>query len=654
VNLDRLLRPKSVAVVGGTEAGRVIEQLDLLGYTGEVWPVHPTRPEMLGRRCVASTDDLPAAPDVAFVAVPRDATPDVVTALADRGTGSAVVYTSGFAESGARELQDQLVVAAGAMPLLGPNCYGYVNALDRTAIWPDVHGLRPVDRGVAIITQSGNIGINLTMARRSLDIGLLITAGNQAKIDLPALMEAMLDDPRITAIGVQLESITDSRAFGHAVLRAREMGIPVVALRMGTSEKGSLATASHTGALVGDDAAYGALFARYGVARVRTMPAFLETLKLAGRIPHRPRIVSLSASGGEAAHVADLGHDAGIDLPALEPSHAAAIAETVGPLVAVSNPMDYHTFSWGDEDRMRQTFTAVVNGRFDVSMLVLDFPATEVPDAWWAACRAFAAACGELIPGLVVASLPETMPVAAQERLRDFGLVPMLGIGEAIEALAALGAVENADVGVHGVPATRGREAATLDEAASKRLLASAGIPVPRSETLSDPTATALPFPLTVKVLGIDHKTDVGAVAVGIHDAEQLVRTIAAMPVGERYLVEETIEDGVLELLVSVRAVDHMGWLITLGAGGRLVEVMEDRTHLLAPAGRSAIDVALRQLRVVARCRAPEPPDLEAAVDAVFELQAMCDDGPVLEAEINPLIVTPSRAVAVDAMVTLA
>ncbi len=653
MDLDRLLRPKAVAVVGGAEAERVVEQLDLLGFTGRVWPIHPTRPEMRGRNSVRSPDDLPAPPDVAFVAVPRESAPSIVAALAGLGTGSAVVYTSGFAESGDRELQDELVAAAGAMPILGPNCYGYVNALDGTAIWPDVHGLAPVDRGVAIITQSGNIGLNLTMARRGLDIGVVITAGNQAVLDVSTLLDALLDDPRITGIGIQLESVADSVAFGRVALRAHDLGTPLVALRMGSSEKGGLVTASHTGALVGDDDAYRALFARYGVAQVRTLPTFLATLKLAGRIPPRPRVVSLSASGGEAAHVADLAHDAGVDLPELTPDHAAAITATLGPLVVVSNPMDYHTFSWGDEDRIRATFASVLAGSFQVAMLVLDFPHGEAPAAWWAACRAFAAASGAM-PGLVVSSLPETMPPAAQDRLRRMGLIPMLGIAETIEAIAALGVPTPVHDVVHLAAPPIPVAPTTLDEVASKRWLAAAGITVPAGVRTGEPESTQPPFPLTVKVLGIDHKTEVAGVAVGIHNAAELEARLAVMPSDDGYLFEETVTDGVLELLVGVRPVPHMGWLLTLGAGGTLVEVVEDRVHLLAPASRKAIAGALGRLRVVTGCRAPRSPALEAAVDAAVALQSLCEHDGALEIEVNPLIVTPSRAVAVDAMVTLA
>ncbi len=641
--LDRLLRPATIATFGGQPAEQVVRQLDLLGWDGDVWPVHPTRAVVRERPCLHSVDDLPGAPDAAFVAVPREVVTPIVRALAANGCGGAVVYTSGFAESGAHDLQRDLVEAAGDMPLLGPNTYGYVNALDGTAIWPDVHGLRPVDAGVAIVTQSGNIGINLTMARRSLDVGLVVTAGNQAGLTVPAIVEELVADPRVTAIGVQFEGAADGVAFGRAAIAAAECGVPVVALKMGSSPLGEAVSTSHTGALVGEDDVWDALFRRYGVARVHTIPAFLEALKLAPLVPGSPRVVSLSASGGEAALVADLAERAGVDLPELEPDHAAKVAATVGELVAVGNPMDYHTFSWGDFTRLRDTFHSLIADAFDVAMLVLDFPLNEVPPPWWTAVGAFAEAAAGVV-GLVVATLPEAMPVEAQERVRGLGLIPMLGLAETIEALGALpgpGAEP-----LHW-PARRADGGEVLDEARSKELVAAVGIAVPAGEIVVDPLAASPGYPVTVKVLGIAHKAAAGAVAVGLRDEAEVRRAVAAMPAAERYLVEETIPDGRAELLVSVRSVPGLGWLLTLGAGGTLVELADDRTHRLLPRAAPGIEAAVGELRVAARLADPQP-----VVDVVLALQELvASDERVLEVELNPVVVVAGGAVAVDAMV---
>ena len=182
-DLTRLLRPESVAVVGGGAwCLSVFEQLEKAGFAGPIWPVHPTKGAVAGLQAYPTVADLPAPPDASFVGVNRDATIDVVAALSDVGAGGAVCFASGFAEveTGA-ELNANLLGAAGEMPILGPNCYGFINALDGAMLWPDQHGLAPVDRGVAILMQSSNIAINLTMQRRGLPIAYMITCGNQAQ-----------------------------------------------------------------------------------------------------------------------------------------------------------------------------------------------------------------------------------------------------------------------------------------------------------------------------------------------------------------------------------------------------------------------------------------------------------------------------------------
>ena len=167
--LRALLNPTSIAVVGGSWAAAVIEQSERMGFAGDIWPVHPTRAEVRGRRAYASINDLPAAPDATFIGVNRQTTIDVVRDLAARGAGGATCFAAGWAETDdGGALQDQLLAAAGDMPIFGPNCYGLINYLSGATLWPDVHGGERVERGVALICQSSNIAINLSMQQRSL------------------------------------------------------------------------------------------------------------------------------------------------------------------------------------------------------------------------------------------------------------------------------------------------------------------------------------------------------------------------------------------------------------------------------------------------------------------------------------------------------
>ncbi|MFQ5468068.1 MAG: CoA-binding protein, partial [Kiloniellaceae bacterium] len=282
---DRLLRPRTIAVFGGRAARRVMEQCDKLGFQGEIWPVHPRHREVAGRRCFIRAETLPGAPDAAFIGVNRHGTVEIVRALAARGAGGAVCYAAGFREAetelaGAAQLEDALVAAAGPMPILGPNCYGLVNALDGAPLWPDQHGLARADRGVAILAQSSNIAINLSMQTRGLPIAYLATLGNQAQTGLSELAGGLLADPRVTALGMYIEGFDDVAALERLAGAARALGKPMVALKVGQSQSARRATVSHTASLAGDDDAASALFRRLGIGRVHTLPAFLEALKL--------------------------------------------------------------------------------------------------------------------------------------------------------------------------------------------------------------------------------------------------------------------------------------------------------------------------------------------------------------------------------------
>lgn len=323
--LSRLFRPKSIAVVGGGSwCANIIEQCRKIGFSGSVWPVHPHRDEIAGVPTFTDVTALPDAPDATFVGVNRNATVEIVAALAGRGAGGAVCFASGFREaqgelSDGTELQTALLAAAGDMPIIGPNCYGFVNYLDRAALWPDQHGGIAVARGVAIITQSSNIAINLSMQRRGLPIAYLMTAGNQAQTGMAEIATELLCDERVTALGLHIEGIDDLRAFENLAAQARELGKPIVALKVGTSEQARAATVSHTASLAGSDAGARALLVRLGIGQVRSLAAMLETLKLLHVVGplNSNRIASMSCSGGEASLMADATVGTGLVYPAL-------------------------------------------------------------------------------------------------------------------------------------------------------------------------------------------------------------------------------------------------------------------------------------------------------------------------------------------------
>ncbi len=654
--MRRLLAPETVAVIGGAEAAAVVAQCDQLGFPGAVWPVHPTRTEIGGRRCHRSVADLPAAPDAAFVAVPREATIEVVAALAARGAGGAVCYASGFAESGpaGAARQAELLAAAGAMPLLGPNTYGLVNAPARVALWPDHHGCRTADRSAALVTQSSNIAMNLAMARPGPPISHVVAVGNQAGVTLTAAVAALLEEPSVVAIGLHVEWLPDGVEFGRVATEALDRGVALVALKTGRSETGAELNRSHTAALAGPDAAYDALFARYGVARVDTPAELAAALGvLVGAGPLRGnRVASLSCSGGEASLVADLGERAGLEFPEPAGAHRAAVAATLDDVVTVTNPLDYHTFGWGRREALAATFIAMLDGPYDAGLLVLDYPDASGGDgaAWRTAAAALAdAAQATATPALVTASLPANLPAAVAEGIAASGAVPVAGLAEALAGLRAaafVGAAANGRrPGAH-VPAAAapGR---LLDEAESKECLSKAGVDVPYG-LVTDAggvvaAARSVGFPVALKRLGVAHKTEHGAVLLGLEDEAAVAAAAARLGAdGALLLVEAMLDGAVAELNVGVTSVPGLGVLLTLAAGGTLVEMFRDAAHLLLPARREDLAPALERLRMwplLAGFRGGPPGDTTAALDAVLAAAGLVVAGEVAEVEINPLAV---------------
>lgn len=692
--LSRLLRPRSIAFIGGDAAQEAVRQSRAFGFDGAIWPVNPRRTTMAGMACFPTIGALPDSPDAVFLATPAQASIKLAAELVRAGAGGAICYASDFAEASpqGRQRQTELVRAARGMPIIGPNCYGMINAFDRVALWPDQHGCRPIDvaplaaaRGVAIISQSGNLALNLTMQTRGLPIGYVISVGNCADVTPADLIEAMLDDRRVSAIGLHLESVGSIARFSQACLAAREAGIPMVALKTGVSAKGAALTLSHTGSLAGADALCGALFDRYGVARAHNPADFLETLKLlhVSRPLRGNRIASASCSGGEASLVADFAERLGLETPPFTRSTQTELEDVLGPLVAVANPLDYHTHVWGDGAAQTKVFAAMMRAGFDAALLLLDFPRADrctdkgwrtTLDAFIAAHRANPAPQGTV--RMVVGSLPENLPEAVATQLLAAGVVPVGGLSEALGAIVAsarMGEILSrpAPAAVPALAPVADHGPVVLDEVESKAALAAAGVPIPVGRAFSraeleaacnnSDVALAVPFPLVLKAVGSNlvHKTELRAVALNLISRAELLAEVGRMAdLGNHFLVEQMVEDAVAELIVGVGRDPQFGLFLTIGAGGIFVELLRQVEHVLLPTDRSEIELALRRLplfNVLAGFRGRAACDLAALVEAIFAIARFAGDhsGSLEELEVNPLLALPKGVIAVDAMIRI-
>ena len=690
-DLTRLLAPRHIAVVGGREAAVVVRQCRAGEFSGPIWPVNPGRSEIEGLACYDSVAALPEAPDLSFVAVPRDITVEVVRELAARGAGGAVCYAAGFAEVGpvGAELQRELVAAAGDMPLVGPNCFGLLNYLDSAMLWPEQHGGAAVSRGVAIVTQSGNMGINLTMQARSLPIAYMISIGNQAALSFADYIAALAEDERVSAIGLYIEGLTDVAAFSRAAARALERGVPVVAIKSGGSETGARAVMSHTSALAGTEALNDALFRRLGIVRVASLHGFLETLKfldLAGPLGGR-RLGLMSSSGGEAALFADLATARGFIFPPLEKAQADSLRAQLPDFTTIANPLDYNTAIWGDPEAMERCFATMLASGYDFGILILDYPRTGAPgiEAWDTALDAFVAAVAATgARAAVTSTLAELLPAEVRERLAACGIVPLQGLEAAVVALAA--AVRYGEARARILVRGSARAAilppavpeplavAVMSEWDGKRLLAAHGLSVPEGRLVApENAATAaaeLGYPVAVKgtAPGLAHKSDLGAVQLDLDSAgavaraAEQVRALLPDPPGSepRVLVERMVEGAVAEVLVGVVADAQFGLALVLGSGGALVELVRDSRSLLLPTTRDDVAGALDSLavaRLIAGYRGRPVGDREAVIEAVLAIAAFAQErrGRLAELDVNPLMVLPRErgVVVADVMIRL-
>lgn len=655
--LDRLLRPRQIAVLGAGWALNVIEQCRKMGFAGPVWPVHPTKAEIGGLKAYPSLADLPEPPDATFIGVNRHATLEVVEELRRIGGGGAICFASGWEESGEAGLQQRLVEAAGEMPILGPNCYGVINYLDGALLWPDQHGGVRIDRGVALVSQSSNIVINLGMQQRGLPVAYVACLGNAAVVGLAELTGALLDDPRVTAVGLYIEGIDDARAFAALAEKARAMGKGVVAIKSGKTELSRTAAASHTASLAGGGAASSAFLARIGVAEVNTPSELIETLKIFHL--HGPqigrRICSLSCSGGEAGLVADLAAPFGIDFPPVPKATHDRLFAVLGEIPTISNPLDYHTFIWGDGPKTTEVFSAMLEA-YDAGIYIIDSPRPDRcdPSGYQPAFDAIVAAqkaTGKI--AFPVASMAENLGEGRVQAMMEEGVCALLGLETALAAIRAA-QTEPGAPGWRPAPALPARSTRLLSEAEGKALLAEAGVPVPRAVTaarLADLDVSGLTAPFALKGLGFAHKTEAGAVRLGL----TTLAGQAEMPGATGYLVEEMVSGTVAEVLLGLRRDPVYGVTLTLGMGGITAEVLADTVTLVLPATAEDILAAARRLRLwplLDGYRGRPKADMAAVARIAAGLGArMLADDSLEEIEINPVLVRAQGAVAVDALI---
>ena len=688
VNFERLIKPKHIAFVGGVDAEIAIGEAKRAGFKGLIWPVNPRREQLGGHKCFQTLEDLPSAPDAVYLAIPRDHALNAVKDLAKLGAGGIVCYTAGFGEADpeGQEAENLLAEYAGDMALIGPNCYGIINYIDKVALWPFAHGGSCPGYGAAIITQSGMFSSDITMSQRSLPLSYMVSAGNQTVMGLADFIDILCEKPEVRAIGLHIEGLSDVSLFEKAALKALELNKPVVALKTGTSKIGSTLTLSHTGSLSGSKELYEALFKRTGVISVNNPSQFLETLKYlcVSGCPKQENIIGFTCSGGGATMLADKAEDIGLKFPNFNKEKSDKLVGLLPEIATLSNPLDYTTPIWGQPEKTRPVFQEAMSQVLAQSaILVQDYPAKGLDESlvyYRNDALAFAeAAADNNLPAAICSTIPENFDAETRDLLVSLGVSPMQGIHEALNAIshAATWNKNRAHIlgtkldSVFEVVANLDR-LSVLDEYESKALLKKNGFNVPQGKLCLDKVTSndlgSLNFPVALKMVSskILHKTELNAVVLNIESDFELRAAVKKMRssvskkasnlVSNRYLVEEMANTPLAELIVGIRSDSQFGLSLTIGSGGILVDLIGDVSTIMLPTHSGEIREAIKNLKVFKLLdgfRGKPKVKLDVVVDAIMKLVIFAEENINLisEIEINPMFVYEDSVQMVDALI---
>jgi acyl-CoA synthetase (NDP forming) len=695
-DLERLLRPRSVAIVGvsGRADSLNARPLRLLrehGFDGAVYPVNPRYDELQGVRCYPSLEAIGEQVDLVLVLVPAAAVADVVTQAGAVGAVAAVVFGSGFAETGlaGRVLQDEIVAAgrAAGVRVLGPNCQGIIYRPTGLAATFTAAADRPLEGlpGVAYVGQSGAVGGSVLDLAGEMGLGLTawISTGNQADLDLVEIASLLVHDDEVRVVLMYAESIADGAAYTRLASRARDTGTALVVLLSGRSEAGRRAAASHTGSMLGDDIGFVLASQRYGVTLVDDVDDLLAVgASLArGRMAAGPRMAVVTTSGGAGSLAADHAAAVGLQLPPLSLHSQEVLARLVPDFGAVTNPVDVTAQLFnrdGSARAMGEVCTAVAaDPEVDMVAVILTMVTGELGAS---IAKDLVRTADELEVPLLVAWLAGTeQTTEGREIFRSSGMPVFGSVGALARTAAGLvrGPSRHLDDADHLSPPGDAPIADRLAECAAGTLppddlLDALGVAHPAARLVHDRddatrTVEALGGTAVMKIQAgsLTHKSDVGGVRLGVVTAEAAVvhdelDVVARANDLEGYVgiqVQQLVPRGVELILGITSSTDGFPPVVTVGMGGVNTELYRDVVSAIAPVDAAHAGRMLRQLRgwpLLDGFRGAPPVDVRAAAEAVVSVSRAFDgwSGGALELEINPLIVAGQGAVAVDLLVS--
>lgn len=687
--LDSLFAPRSIAVIGASSdptriGGRPIAYSQRAGYAHKMYPVNPQRPEIQGLRSYASVDEIPGEIDLAIVAIPGTAVLNTARACADRGVKSLIVFSAGFAEIGAAGRVEQEKLAAigkaAGMRILGPNTLGMFNANLRAfpTFSVAVERFMPPGGKIAIASQSGGYGgyVLMLAGDRDLDVGTLITTGNECDVEIGETVHWLAENEDIEVILVYMEGCRSVESLAAGFDAARRADKPVVVIKVGKTEEGAAAAASHTAAFAGSDHLFDLLFKEYGVYRARHTEEMFDIAYAlrAGTLPKSRSLGLVTVSGGIGVHMTDLAAEAELSLPPLPEAAQAKIREVV-PFASTRNPLDVTGQVANEPDVLRSSLETLVSAGDYGSVLVF---------------LGHAGGVGSLEDALsdgikqVAAGHPNHLfaccTTSKKDPFRGSGVLAFPDPPRAINAIRACaffaeqrGKYVPPDKRLSGAMVQVSAERA-YNEFDAKKVLREIGVAIPEERLASSAAeaaraARSIPGKVALKIVSADllHKSDVGGVALGLDAdavesaAETMLAQVAEAAPAARIegLLVSSMVSGV-ECIVGVHPDPVFGPVVVVGLGGTAVELLQDVSRRFAPVSEREAHAMVRELRTFALLdgyRGRPKADVDALVRAIVAIsQFAAANATALEAfEVNPLMVgrVGEGAVAVDCVLTV-
>ena len=673
MDLNKLFRPKKLAIIGGYWADFVYDENIKIGFKGKIWHINPKRSTTKKKKYYKSLADLPSIPDCVYIAVSNDLTIKLMKDVSDIGAGGAGCLASRFSElntSEGKEKTKKLIDNSGKTPFLGPNCYGFINYFDRVSVWSDQVAGNQTNKGVAIICQSGTIGNTISFNHRSLPIGYIISLGNQAKLSIEDTIEYTLKDKRVTAIGIYAEGFTSIDKLIRVFKISKEKKIPIAIVKVGRSKVASETILTHTGSLSGKENIYDALFKRMGVARCETLSELTELLKYfhTHGVISNDQISIMGPSGGDMAMLGDAAETLNLKFGKIKPQIKNDLKKVNHPGVIVSNPFDMQTYNWNDPDNIEKTFKIFFKNNFSSISLMLDFPNMEKcdTDEWDAIVNKFIKVAKKYKNGSLISSLSDTMPKHIRDKCINNGISPLQGMKEAlftIKKAIEIGSIWKNESAVKNYKVKRqNKNIKTYSEFESKKILKKIGIRIPKG-IISDKIklkkdSAKIGFPLVAKIHSnkIFHKSEHNGVKTNIKNFNELISKTKTFK--NQILLEKMVKDSLIEILIGIKIDDEFGPVIVIGAGGIYTELIKETKTLLLPLTKKDIQNELKNMKIgkiLFGYRNQDRADIDSLIKTILSLSKFAEKNinKLHEIEINPLIVCKKNkgVFAVDALI---